>query len=212
MVEYDKKPVQAKAAATAGPAQDDRFGAGKVGRNLSARIIKVDIVDGRTLITIAQGTSHGAHVGMEGYVKSAAGMLADFQLHEVRDAVSFATVDATPDQVSANLYVVINPTSMPRKTIAVAESTRVIAAVPEDRMTKITIARGSFHGVVEGMRGSLQGNLGNAGGDFTIVGTTATRSFAMVESTVAHVEAHAHVVLHPMQSTSSTQRRANRAP
>lgn len=58
MSDYERKPVQTKATATAGPSQDDRYGPGKVGSNLGARIIGVNIVDGRTRITIAQGTSH----------------------------------------------------------------------------------------------------------------------------------------------------------
>ena len=216
MSEYEQKPVQRKAAATAGPAQDDRYGAGKVGSNMNARIIKVDIVGGKTRITIAQGTTHGAHAGMDGYIKSAGGMLADFQLSEAKEAVSYANVEGvTQDQLKDNLYVVINPTmkNVPRRAMTTPESTRVIGAHAVGDKTEITIAFGSAKGVTQGMRGSLQDNQGTPLEELTITQVTATRSLALVKAPPAKVQDHTHVVLFPNAAASRApvQRRANGA-
>ena len=98
MGEYDKKPAKTAAGATAGPAADDRYDAGAVADNVQSRIIKYDVVGERTRITIARGKNHGIHAGMEGYIKSAGGMLADFQIDEAREALE-AALQAFPGTV-----------------------------------------------------------------------------------------------------------------
>ncbi len=212
MSEYDKKPVQAKAAPTAGPAQDDRYGAGKVGSNLNGRILKADEVEGRILITISQGKSHGAHAGMLGYIKSTGGMMADFQLHDAQEARCTAFVESvTSDEVKSNPYVVINPTTMPRKTMTKDTWSRVIAISEADKGTTITIGRGSRDGVTHGMSGTMRAADGHDE-TFTVIEVTARNSKAVLKSTVAHVTANRdNIVLHPNAAPSrgAVQRRAN---
>ena len=208
MGEYDRKPTKAAGRATAGPSADDRFGAGKVGVDVQGRIMKADVVDGRTRVTIARGTANGVHRDMEGYVKGAGGMLAELRVVDVREGMCFALVDVTLDELGSHHSVVINPSSMPRATITKNTTTRVLAVTSEGGRTKIIIARGSAHGVSPGMRGEL-----SSGATFTIEGTTAKQSFGYVAESVDHVNAHQNVVLHPDASPrgGAIQRRADGA-
>lgn len=216
MGEYDKKPVQAKAAPTAGPSEDDRFGAGKVGSNLSARIIKVDIVGPKTRITIAQGTEQGTRVGMEGYIKSAEGALATFQILEAQERLCIADVEGvTPDQLRNMPTVVINPTSKnaPRNPqIKVGEPYTVIGVNVVAGQTRITISRGSLHGVSEGMQGTLKGKLVSGDKTFTIVEVRERVSYASVASAPELQESSTFAMFSTNASSSRpVQRRASGA-
>src|SRR5205085_12069241 len=91
-----------KKSPTAGPSEDDRYGAGRVAQNLESRIIAVHVVDGRTRLTIARGTSSGVHLAMEGYVKAGLSMLADFQIDDVHPSRCHAFVAVTPDQLKTD--------------------------------------------------------------------------------------------------------------
>lgn len=209
MGEYDKKPEKASSRPTAGPSEDDRFGGGEVGVDVNGRIMKADIVDGQTRVTIARGTMHGVRMDMEGYVKGAGGSLSALRVVGVREAMCFADLDITLDQLGTHQYVVINPATMPRGSLTKDTPTRVLAVHVEDGRTKITIARGSAHGVAPGMRGQLRSADGSAGAAFTIEGTTAQQSFAYVGEPIDHVNGHQSVVLHPkVSSRAAIQRRA----
>ena len=211
MGEYEPRTKQSeKSAATAGPSQADRFGSGLVGTDMQSRIIKVDVVGDRTLVTISKGRSHGVHKNMEGYVKAGGGMLAELTIESVRDYACTAFVDVTPDQLQNHLNVVINPTSKPRVVAGPDGKTRVLHVSVEGGRTKIIIARGSMHGVASGTRGRLISANGSEGDDFTIEGTTAMQSFAYVASNVDHVNQHQNVRLDmPAAGTAAIQRRAS---
>jgi Domain of unknown function (DUF4157) len=205
------------AAATAGPRADDRFGPGPVGTDMGARILAVAVTGERTRVTLSRGKNHGVHVGMEGYIKAADGMLSELQVDAVEDRRCHAFVEVTPDQLRHDKLVMLNPTSMPRSVITKEVSARVIAVTVEKKdekeRTKIIIARGSTHGVVAGMRGHLASADGHDGGDFTIEGTTARQSYAYVAGTVDQVNRHQTAVLQPRPAArpSPIQRRANGA-
>src|SRR5579862_2563852 len=101
---------------TAGPSEDDRFGAGKVARDLHARVIKVDVAGHRTHITIASGTAQGVHVAMEGYVIDKNGNTHQFQVEDAGASVSTASIDGPVEELEGGGGgVVINPSAMPAK-------------------------------------------------------------------------------------------------
>lgn len=200
--------------ATSGPSADDRFGAGPIGTNMQARIIGATVDARGTRITIARGKTHGVHVGMEGYVKAAGGMLSELQVDAVENTRCHAYVDVTLDQLANHHYAILNPTITPRMTLARDTHSRVLAVSVEAERTKITIARGSAHGVKPGTRGQLVATDGREGASFTIAGTTATQSMAYVAATVDHVQQYLHVILNPSASPTTTapiQRRATDA-
>lgn len=204
-----KAQSHAKAKPTAGPSEDDRFGPGPIGANAEARIISGNVVAGRMRITIARGSTHGVRVGMEGHVKSAGFAIASFQIDEVKPHASYAFVDATLDQLGANAKAVINPTSAPPRASRDLRS-RVLHVSVEGDATRITIARGSDHGIHRGMRGTLVSDSGAEGPDFTVELVDGARSYATVNTTVDVVDAHKQVVLHPITSKRSPiQRRAS---
>ena len=197
--------------ATAGPSADDRFGPGLVGTNMQSRILAVAVDNDRTRVTMSRGKYHGVHVGMEGYIKAAGGMLSELQIDTVEERRCQAFVDVTPDELKNHLYATLNPTSMPKRVINKEFSARIIGVSVEGGRTKIIIAQGSTHGVTAGMRGHLAGPDGREGAELTIEGTTARQSFAFVAGTVDHVHQHPTAVLHPTRSRPAApiQRRAN---
>lgn len=215
MGEYESRTKQAtKSTATAGPSQDDRYGAGLVGQNMAARIIKVDIVDGGTLVTIAKGKLHGVHADMEGYVTGGAGgsMLAELTIQEVRQNTCTATVDVTPDRLRGYLEVVIAPTMKPTQALtANTNLTRVIGVSleedPKDKRSKpkVIIPRGSSHGVTPGSAGTLLGEDRNTeGASFEIGSTSAMLSFAYINETIDHVNQHKYVRIHLTSSSGDS--------
>jgi hypothetical protein len=209
MGEYDKKPT--KVAATAGPSESDRFGSGKVATNLSARIIKYDIVGGALLVTIASGTVHGTHANMMGYLKVGADGVLDFQITEAKEGVSNAVLlDAKPEDIQGFLNVVINPTSRPPQP-AGAVPARVLAVEVIDAGRRITISKGAAHGIIVGTPGQLRSKGGS--GSFLVTSTTLTRSKAVVQDTADFVTANPEIVLHRLppivRGVGAVQRRAN---
>lgn len=191
MGEYDKEP--AKAAATAGPAEDDRYGAGILAKHLEARIIGAAVRGNKVAITIAAGSSRGVRVNMEGYIKAGVGMLAEFHIDEVKPDQAIALVSGIVlDQVQGGRLVCINPSSRPR--VALDPNTRVIAVAVEEGRTRITIPRGKLHGIARGMTGELVS--GDPHGRFVIDSVDTIRCYASVEQTTSYVTAHPNVLLH----------------
>ncbi len=123
-----------QAKATAGPSADDRYGEGTIGFDIEARIIKVDVIDGRTRIAIACG-DRGVRAGMEGYVKGPHG--AELQIEDVKGGVAFAYVAMTPDQVQAGgiRYVRINPRPAPYRTRPVQRRAAGHSTAPDPSAT-----------------------------------------------------------------------------
>jgi hypothetical protein len=76
--------------------------------DIHARVIKYEIDQGKTLITIASGPDQGVQVGMSGsLVQSNGREVADFTIESANGRVSKAHTDAIPDQVIASRQVVI---------------------------------------------------------------------------------------------------------
>jgi hypothetical protein len=195
--------------ATAGPSADDRFGAGPIATNAEARIIKGDIVGGRTRITIARGAIHGVRADMEGHVTSGGQTIATFQIDQVKPNVSYAFTSATIDRLDANAMAVINPTRSHAPPTHELRS-RVIHVQTDPAGSRITIARGSDHGIHRGMRGTLVSNTGAEHYTFTIELVDGNRSYATVETTVAEVNNFPNVILRPLHAkhAAAIQRRA----
>ena len=200
-----------KSAAQAGPRADNRFGSGLIATNLQSRILAVTVENGRTRVTMSQGTAKGVRVGMEGYVRGPGGMLSELQIDAVEPWRCHAFVDVTPDELQNNLLVVLNPTSKPHARITKDVRTRVIGVSVESGRTQIIIDRGATNGVTAGMQGHLVSDDGREGDSFTIAGTTARQSIAFVANTVDHVNQHKTVVLRPVRHAAPVQRRANGA-
>ncbi len=193
-----KASRHARHKATAGPSEDDRFGAGAHARDAEGRIIGVSVVGEGTQIMIALGSEQGVGVGMEGYIKTEDGMLADFQIHKVTERVSHAIVDVTPDGLGGHLQVVVNPSSLPKKSQPQKDmQARIIAVNIEGDRTKIRIARGVRNGARAGMRGYVVGSNGRPLEDFEVVEQYSGSCVAYVNLTVDQVQSHLQVVLNP---------------
>ena len=203
-----------KSAATAGPSKDDRFGGGFVAANLEANIIgSPSVAGGRTLVMISKGKLDGVALGVEGYVKSSQGMLAELTVISVSPHHCQALVTATPDQLRLHRRVVINPTSKPTQELEIAKPARIIGMSVEDGRTLITIARGKTHGVTSDLTGRLYAENGRTGESFQIAYTHAIRSYAYVAATTDQVSQFGHVKFDPPAKTSGApvQRRATGA-
>jgi hypothetical protein len=80
--------------------------------DIHARVIKIDIDEGGTRITIASGPDQGVQVGMSGSLVTSKGReVADFAIESAEGRVSIAHLQATFDQVRADPQVVIKASS-----------------------------------------------------------------------------------------------------
>ena len=76
--------------------------------DIKARVIKADIVDGKTRITIGSGPDQGVQVGMSGSLIQANGRaLADFTIETAAGAISTAYISTILDEVRRNPSVII---------------------------------------------------------------------------------------------------------
>jgi len=183
---------------TDGPSEDDRFGEGATARDAEGRIIVVSIVNGQTQIGIGLGHDQGVGVGMEGYIKSNDGMVADFQIHRVTERVSYAFVDTTIDGIGGHHQVVVNPSSMPKKSAPLKDTeARIVGVAVDGGQTKITIARGSANGAHAGMPGYVIGASGKSIADFVVAEQHPSHCTAFVDLTVDEVHRSPHVMLNP---------------
>ena len=187
---------------TAGPSEDDRFGEGPVAVDQPGRILGVSIEDGRTRIMIGLGPKQGVHVGMEGYIQAGDGMLADFQIDQVKERTCYAFVDTTPDGLNGHHQVMINPTSRPKSSEPRQDvHTRILGISVEGERIKLLIGLGVRHGARTGMRGYLEGGPGGRPyAMFEIEEARSGTSVAYLEhETVDSVRAHTNVVVNPKQ-------------
>ena len=202
----NKQPT--KSRATAGPSEDDRFGPGPVAKHLEAKVLKADIVNGGTLVTLSKGRLQGVRQSLEGYIK---GLYANLIVQDVERDTCRAFVDVTFDELADFRDAVINPHAMPRAPARPDPgTTRVIAVAVRGERTKITIARGVAHGVVIGTRGHLMSPDGIQGDAFTIFSATSRQADAYVTNTVDYVNAHPNVKLElSARATAPVQRRTD---
>lgn len=184
---------------TAGPSEDDRFGEGANARDAEGRIIGVSIVGGRTQIMIGLGKNQGVGVGMEGYIKADDGMLADFQIEQVKERTCYAMVDLTIDGIGDHHQVVVNPSSMPKSSAPVQDvEARIIGVSIEGGRTKIMIGRGVANGARAGMPGYVIGSGGRAVEDFVVTEQYPRHCVAFVNLTIDTLRHHGlQVMLNP---------------
>lgn len=182
---------------TAGPSEDDRWGAGEVAHERGGRIIGVSVVGGRNKVTIGLGEKQGVRVGMEGYLKKGAGMAADFSIESVTERTSTAFVDLPMDLIQQHSQVVVNPAAMPKAESKHDMKARVISISVEGGQTKIMIGFGSNHGARYGMKGQLLSESGGVWRTFAIAEEHPDHSVAYIDDTVDAVRAHTTVKLNP---------------
>ncbi len=78
------------------------------------RVIKNDIVDGKTYITIGGGAKQGIQPGMKGWLENDGGRrLVSFEIEKVNDRSSGAFVEATLDEIKEYMKIEIDRDSMP---------------------------------------------------------------------------------------------------
>jgi hypothetical protein len=80
----------------------------KAASDIRARVIRFDIDDGKSRITMSAGSEQGVKVGMAGSLLEAGDKeYEDFTVEKLDGGTSSAHVKATQDQVSANPRVII---------------------------------------------------------------------------------------------------------
>lgn len=78
--------------------------------DMKARIVNLDIVGGKTRITIGRGTSHGARHGMAGYIVGSGGKpFEKFVIEEAHSTFSYAFVEHTIDGLKGHDQIILNP-------------------------------------------------------------------------------------------------------
>jgi hypothetical protein len=113
LLQRKDRPASTDVADTEGGGKHgDKPPPAKAVADIHARVIKYDIDDGKTLITIASGLDQGVKVGMSGSLVQPNGKeIADFTIEQSEGRISKAHVQAIPDQVRAAEGVVIKASS-----------------------------------------------------------------------------------------------------
>ncbi len=76
--------------------------------DIHARVLKVDIDEGKTRITIGSGSDQGVQVGMEGSLIEENGKeYVDFTVESVQGGICRAHVEAIPDQINRGPNAII---------------------------------------------------------------------------------------------------------
>lgn len=77
--------------------------------DMKARLLKIDIVGGKTRITIGRGTSNGARSGMSGYIAGSGGKPYEkFVIDEAHSTFSTAFVERTFDELKGHDEIILN--------------------------------------------------------------------------------------------------------
>jgi hypothetical protein len=80
--------------------------------DIKARVFKVEVDKGGSLITISAGSDRGVGLAMEGRLVTGDGKVyASFAIEKVEGAFSWAHVSATPDEIGRNPTVIIDPST-----------------------------------------------------------------------------------------------------
>lgn len=202
MADIIKEEQAAKAASAhqrrhhhAKTAEDD-FGKGAKS-NIHSRILKVEVVDGQTQITMGAGRDQGVRPDMEGYIKAGDNMLTDFKVSWCNENTALATVGVSPRTVYEANDVVINSSSKPAPGQDMKG--RILGNTISGDYVDIMIGLGGAHGVRHGMKGFMHAadsDLPYA--DFTIAEVHATVSHAYVRlNNLDEVHQHPMVTVNP---------------
>lgn len=180
----DQKAHQGKHAG----ATRERFGKKALSGPRMVGIITVSASGKGSRIMIAGGQRFGVRPRMEGYIIAGQNMLADFKIDEVKDAVSYADVDAAPDVVAVYQNCVINTSTRP--PAAKDADCRIIGHAIEGDKAKLMIASGATLGVRKGMKGYLHGPDGALVDSQFVIDSVSDRTC------FAYVKFHGSDVLH----------------
>ena len=177
-----KHDADKKKEPTAGPDYDDRgpdpqhdqeaaLRAANIqlAKDRNVRILGVSVKGGGTEILLGSGFKQGVTEEMEGYIAGDHGPYADFRITHVDDVTSKAYIEATPDEIRANMKeVVINPSHKVQGTLAPDTKTRILGISVEGAKTRIKIGRGRMQGVNWGDYGVVLSSSGTKLAHFVI--------------------------------------------
>jgi hypothetical protein len=190
-----RKDGDKKKEPTAGPDYDDRgpdpqhdqeaaLRAANIqlAKDRNVRILGVSVHGNGTEILLGSGFKQGVTEEMEGYIAGEHGPYADFKITHVDDVTSKAFIEATPDEIRANMnQVVINPSQKVQATLAPDTKTRIMAISVEGAKTRIKIARGRMQGVNWGDFGVVLSSGGTKLAHFVIDDVNPRISAALVD-------------------------------
>ncbi len=183
---------------TAGPSEDDRYGAG-AGTDLHGRIVHRSLVGAnRFQIMIGLGYKQGVRPNMSGYVVAGDGMLCEFELKEIREATTFAVVTVAEQEADKLRQAVINPSTRPGLAAPRKDMRgRVVSISLEHERTRIVIGLGERHGARWGMKGHLIGSGGRPVAPFEPTSVDLDTAVAYVEEPPDYVRNYMTAVLNP---------------
>ena len=190
-----KHDAEKKKEPTAGPDYDDRgpdpqhdqeaaLRAAKIqlAKDRKVRILGVSVKGNGTEILLGSGFKQGVTEEMEGYIAGEHGPYADFRVTHVDDVTSKAYIEATPDEIRANMNeVVINPSQKMHPTLPPDTKTRIMGISVEGVKTRITIGRGRMTGVNWGDYGVVMSSGGTKLAHFVIDNVHPRLASALVD-------------------------------
>jgi hypothetical protein len=182
---------------TAGPDYDDRgpdpqrdqeaaLRAAKIqlARDRNVRILSVSVKGDGTEVLLGSGFKQGVTEGMDGYIAGEHGPYADFMITKVDEVTSRAFIEASVDEIRANMAtVVINPSQKPQKELPPDTKTRVMAVSIEGNRMRIKIPRGRMQGAKWGDPGIVVNSAGVRQASFTLDDVDPRMSSALVDLT-----------------------------
>ena len=146
------------------------------------RILSVSVKGDGTEVLLGSGFKQGVTEEMEGFIAGDHGPYADFRITHVEDVTSKAYIEATPDEIRANMNeVVINPSQKMHPTLPPDTKTRIMGISVEGVKTRITIGRGRMTGVSWGDYGIVVNSAGTKLAHFVIDNVHPRLASALVD-------------------------------
>ena len=154
----------------------------QLAKDRKVRILGVSVKGGGTEILLGSGFKQGVTEEMEGFIAGDHGPYADFRITHVEDVTSKAYIEATPDEIRANMNeVVINPSTKVQTTLPPDTKTRIMGISVEGVKTRITIGRGRMTGVSWGDYGIVVNSAGTKLAHFVIDNVHPRLASALVD-------------------------------
>jgi hypothetical protein len=148
------------------------------------RILSVSVKGDGTEVLLGSGLKQGVTEGMDGYIAGAHGPFADFTITSVEERTARAFIEATVDEIRANMEtVIINPSQKPQGVLAPDTKTRVMAVSIEGNQMRIKVPRGRMQGARWGDPGIVVNSSGVRIASFKLDDVDPRMSSALVDLT-----------------------------
>lgn len=180
-----------------GPDAENDPGPQKSTKDAHVRILGISVHGSKTRVALGSGPNQGIFAGMPGYIVDVTGHIHKFVIADAEGSLTYAYIDAIPDQLHGNVTAVLNPETMPADKVAKKDQEARVLGVSVDGLgTRVLIGFGPEHGATMGMKGFLVNESGYHIAEFSI--DELRDGFSATHVQVPHEQVYgAKVILNP---------------